>query len=109
MLFGIIISIFQEFPEKLESFMTQNQLSNFEMVRDIKVVPYWYEESVNEISPKIVYIARMISEEEILNGIKYLKKRDILVNKSNLTKLLGCNFFSSYSKLKYLFRKLSSN
>ena len=67
MLFSIIMSIFQEFPEKLESFMTQNKLSNFEMLRDIKVVPYWYEKSVNEISPKIVYFSKMVSEEEILN------------------------------------------
>ena len=100
------MSIFQEFPEKLESFMTQNQLSNFEMVRDMKVVPYWYEESVNEISPKTVYLSRMVSEEEILNGIIYLKKRGILVNQSNLTKLLGYNFFSSYNILKYILKKL---
>ncbi len=106
MLFSIIMSIFQEFPEKLESFMTQNQLSNFEMVRDMKVVPYWYEESVNEISPKTVYLSRMVSEEEILNGIIYLKKRGILVNQSNLTKLLGYNFFSSYNILKYILKKL---
>jgi len=106
MLFSIIMSIFQEFPEKLESFMTQNKLSNFEMLRDIKVVPYWYEKSVNEISPKIVYFSKMVSEEEILNGIRYLKKRDILVNQANLTKLLGYNFFSSYSPLKSLFKKL---
>ncbi|WNL26759.1 TniQ family protein [Arcobacter cryaerophilus gv. pseudocryaerophilus] len=104
-LFSIILSIFEEFPKRLELFMTQNQLSNFEMVRDIKVVPYWYEESVNEIFPKIVYLSRMVSEEEILNGIKYLKKRDILVNQSNLTKLLGCNFFSSYNKLKILLER----
>lgn len=44
--------------EKLKSFMTQNKLSNFEMLRDIKVVPYWYEKSVNEISPKIVYFSK---------------------------------------------------
>ena len=106
MLFSIIMSIFQEFPEKLESFMTQNQLSNFEMVRDMKVVPYWYEESVNEISPKIVYLARMVSEEEILNGIKYLKKRNMLANQVNLTRLLGYNFLSSYNYLKILFKKL---
>lgn len=106
MLFSIIMSIFEEFPEKLESFMTQNKLSNFEMVRDIKVVPYWYEESVNEIFPKIVYLSRMVSEEEILNGIKYLKKRNMLANQVNLTRLLGYNFLSSYNYLKILFKKL---
>ena len=85
---------------------SQNNLSNFEMIKDMKVVPYWYEKSVNEISPKIVYIARMVTQEEIRNGIKYLKKRDILVNQANLTKLLGYNFFSSYSLLKTLFKKM---
>lgn len=106
-LFSIILSIFEEFPKNFELFITQNNLSNFEMIRDIKVVPYWYEKFVNEISPKIVYFARMVTEEEILNGISYLKKRDILVNQANLTKLLGYNFFSSYSQLKPLFKKIS--
>lgn len=105
-LFSIILSIFEEFPKKLELYMTQNQLSYFEMIRDIKVVPYWYEESVNEISPKIAYLARMVTKEEILNGIKYLRKRNILVNQANLTKLLGYNFFSSYSLLKTIFKKI---
>lgn len=105
-LFSIILSIFEKFPKKLELFMTQNRLSNFEMVRDIKVVPYWYEKSVNEISPKIVYLARMVTKEEILNGIKYLRKRNILVNQANLTKILGYNFFSSYSLLKTIFKKI---
>lgn len=106
-LFSIILSIFEKFPKKFELFITQNKLSNFEMLRDIKVVPYWYEKSVNEISPKIVYLARMVSEEEILNGIKYLRKSDILVNQANLTKLLGYNFFSSYNQLRNLLKQFT--
>lgn len=105
-LFSIILSIFEEFPKRLELFITQNNLSNFEMIRDMEKIPYWYHESVNEVSPKVIYNARMISEEEILNGIKYLKKRDILVNQTNLTKLLGYNFFSSYNNLKNLLEQL---
>ncbi|PUE67301.1 TniQ family protein [Arcobacter lacus] len=106
-LFTIILSIFEKFPKKFELFITQNKLSNFEMIRDIKVVPYWYEKSVNEISPKIVYLARMVSEKEILNAIKYLKKNDILVNQANLTKLLGYNFFSSYNQLRNLLKQFT--
>jgi Zn ribbon nucleic-acid-binding protein len=105
-LFSIIISIFEEFPEKFGLFISKNKLSNFDMVKDMKNIPYWYEKSVNEISPKISYDARMLTEEEILNGIKYLRQRDILVNQAILTKLLGYNFFSSYSQLKKIFIKL---
>lgn len=99
-LFSIILSIFEEFPKQLELFITENNLSNFEMLRDMKVIPYWYEKSVNNISFKIVYLAKMITEEEIINGINYLKEKDILINQSNLTKLLGYNFFSSYNGLR---------
>lgn len=108
-LFNIIISIFEEFPEKFGLFMTENNLSNFQMIRDMDTIPYWYHKSVNDIQPKIIYDAKMITEEEILNGIKYLKKKDILVNQSNLTKLLGYNFFSSYNQLKSLLKKLKNN
>ena len=77
------------------------------MIRDMKKIPYWYQESINEISPKVIYNARMISEKEILNGIKYLKKREILVNQANLTKLLGYNFFSSYNQLRNLLKQFT--
>ncbi len=105
-LFSIIISIFEEFPRKLELFITENNLSNFEMLRDMKVIPYWYEKSVNNISFKIVYLSRMITEEEIINGINYLKEKDILINQVNLTKLLGTNFFSTYNKLRGILNNL---
>lgn len=108
-LFNIIISIFEEFPEKFGLFMTENNLSNFQMIRDMDTIPYWYHKSVNDIQPKIIYDAKMITEEEILNGINHLRKRDILVNQANLTKLLECNFFSSYNQLKNLLKKLKKN
>ena len=76
------------------------------MIRDMEKIPYWYQESVNEISPKITYSARIITDEEIINGMNYLKKKDILINQANLTKLLGYNFFSSYNQLKQILNKL---
>lgn len=105
-LFSIIMSIFEEFPKKFALFITKNSLSNFEMIRDMKKIAYWYQESVNHISPKTIYDAKMVTKEEILNGINYLKKRGILINQANLTKLLGYNFFSSYNQLKKIFIKL---
>ena len=105
-LFSIIMSIFEKFPEKFRIFIIENNLSNFGMIRDMDVIPYWYQKSVNDIQPKTIYDAKMITEEEILNGINYLRKRDILINQSNLTKLLGCNFFSNYSQLKNILKKL---
>lgn len=107
LLFSIILSIFEKFPKNLELFISQNKLSNFDMLKDMKNIPYWYEKLVNDISPKVIYSARMVSKEEILNGIKYLKKRDILVNQSNLTKLLGYNFFSSYNQLRNLLKQFT--
>ena len=108
-LFSIILSIFEEFPKRLELFITKNNLTNFEMIRDMKIIPYWYQKFVNDIQPKTIYDAKMITEEEILNGINNLRKRDILVNQANLTKLLECNFFSSYNQLKSLLKKLKNN
>lgn len=82
-LFSVIMNIFEEFPKRFELFMLENKLSNFEMIRDMKNVPYWYEKSVNEVSPKIIYNSKIVTEREILNGIKYLEKRNILVNQVN--------------------------
>ena len=72
-LFSIIMSIFEKFPEKFRIFIIENNLSNFGMIRDMDVIPYWYQKSVNDIQPKTIYDAKMITEEEILNGINYFR------------------------------------
>ena len=102
-LFSVIMNIFEEFPKRFELFILENKLSNFEMIRDMKNVSYWYKKSVNDILPNISYSVRMVTEEEILNGINYLRKRNVIVNQTNLTKLFGYNFFSSYNQLKKIF------
>lgn len=106
LLFGIIMNLFESFPKELKKYMLHNKLSYFDMLQDIKEVPYWYETTINDISPKIIYCARMITDKEIVNAISYLEKRKLIVNQANLTNLLNCNFFSSYNHLKHFLKKL---
>lgn len=41
----------------------------------------------------------MITDKEIENGKRYLIKNDVSINKTSLTRLFGCNFFSIYNNL----------
>lgn len=101
-LYGSIIEHFENFPTNFKRFMKDYELSNFDMVKDMNKVPYWYEVAINNISPKIEYCARRITAEEVNNAIGYLTKHNLNVNQANLTKILDCNFFSSYNQLKSL-------
>ena len=69
-------------------------------------VCFWFDNLVNSISNRVIHCANRITEEEILSAMNYLKKRGFIINKMNLTTLMGCNFFSSYNKLDIKMKKL---
>lgn len=100
LLYGLMMDIFEGFPTNFKKYMQDNELSNYDMVKDMCMVPYWYEVAINAISPKIEYCARRVTQEEIHNAIHYLKTHNMDINQANLTRLLDCNFFSSYNQLK---------
>lgn len=106
-LFGMIMSLFNIYPNSLKKIIIDNHLSHFDLTKDMKSIPFWYEDIVNEVAPKIVYCGRMLTEKEIISAIEFLKRKNIIVNQSNLTNIIGCNFFSSYNKLRVLMQRFS--
>ncbi len=54
---------------------------------------------VNAITPRYIPFSKLVTRNEIKNCKYYLKSRGLLINKVNMTRLLGCNFFSVYNKL----------
>ncbi|MDD2356455.1 MAG: TniQ family protein [Thiovulaceae bacterium] len=99
-LFTLLIHLFENYPYNFIEYIKANKLSHWQLTQDMDYVPFWYETLVNEISPQVVPFSKLVTDEEIEAAKKYLLANNIPINKANLTRLLGCNFFSSYNDLK---------
>ena len=68
------------------------------MVKHIKYLSYWYDNLINSLSPRYIAFGDMITEKEILEGIKYLQSKNRKITKANLSKLFAnYNYFSNYT------------
>jgi len=99
-LFGLIMYIFEDFPRNLESYILQNKLTYYNMTTKISDIPFWYETTVNTISPQYLPHSMTVTKEEVEHAERYLKSIGKDVNKANLTRLLGSNFGSNDNNLK---------
>lgn len=99
-LFFICDFLFRCYPENLKNYFKANNLSHWASLKDMEDISFWLDNLINKLSPRIIYPAKLLTNEEILNAKTYLKMKKIEINKSNMTKLLGANFFSCYNKLE---------
>lgn len=99
-LFSLSYYLFRKFPSNIKKYIKENNLSAWDITKDMDYISYWFENLINDIVPREPYPARFLTKEEIENGKKYLKRNGLILNKANLTRLFGCNFFSSYNNLE---------
>lgn len=102
-LFGMTIYLFKNYPNNFQKYITKNNLSHWDMVKEIKYLSFWYETLVNNIRPKYIALGNMITAKEIKNAKKHLKSRGLKINKANLSRLFGnINYFHSYNGIDIL-------
>lgn len=99
-LFGLILYLFDDFPHNLENYIMVNKLTYYNMTTKVQNIPFWYEKIVNTITPRYVPHSMTVTKEEVKHAERYLKAIGKEINKTNLTKLLGCNFGSNDNNLK---------
>ena len=97
--------LFDNFPKNLERYIFQNKLTYHDLTTKIPYIPFWYETNVNEITPKYLSHSMTVTQEEVEHAAQYLKSIGKEINKVNLTRLLGCNFYSNDNNLYNLLQK----
>lgn len=97
--FGLVMYIFDDYPHNLKRFIMENGLTYHNMTTKMSYVPFWYQTAVNEITPRYLPHSMTVTEEEVTHVGQYLKSIGKDINKVNLTKLLGCNFYSNDNNL----------
>lgn len=99
-LFSTILFLFKEYPPRIKQFILFNKLTYWKTLKDMPYISFWFESLINSITPRYSSITKLITNEEIENAKQYLLSKNTPVTKANLTRLLGCNFFSVYNDLK---------
>lgn len=95
---GIIIYLFENYPNNFTKYIKLNKLTHWDMMKDIHYVSFWYEHLVNSIVPQYRAFGDIISLDEVKSGEKYLISKGLVVNKANLSRLFGTiSFFSKYN------------
>lgn len=96
-LFGLIMYLFEDYPNHFSQFITMNHLTHWDMMKDIRYKAFWYENLVNNITPRYIAFGSMVADAEVNNAIVYLRKQNILITKANLQRLFdNRGFFTRY-------------
>lgn len=98
-LFTLCVELFERYPTKIKQYIEANNLTHWQITKDMQYISFWFEELINSITPREVYWSKMVTDEEITNAKEYLISQKIEVNKSSMSRITGCNFHSSYNKL----------
>jgi hypothetical protein len=99
-LFGLIMYIFENFPHHIRNYILENKLTYRDLTTKVQDIPFWYETILNEITPRYVPHSMTVTKEEVEHAEQYLRSIGQEINKVNLSKLLGCNFYSNDNDLK---------
>ncbi len=92
---GLIWHLFEKYPKNLKQFICTNNLTHWDMVKEIRYLSFWYDNLVNNIAPRYIAFGNMTTDEEIQNGKKYLISHSLPTTKASLSRLFGnINYFS---------------
>lgn len=90
-----IMTFFKNYPHVFNRYVKANQLGHWPLSRDMKKVPFWYDQLLDRVAPKDCFMSDLITVEEIQSAIKWLKKQGIKPQKIMLQRIFGCNFYNN--------------
>lgn len=99
LLFSLIVDLFKKYPKNIKKYIKRNNLSYWQITKDMNYISFWFENLINGIIPREVNTSKLLTVGEIEKGKKYLISKGFIINKANLSRLFGCSFFSKYNSL----------
>ena len=101
----IVYHLFLDYPNNLQRFAHDNNLTHRDFVHGFKDIPFWYENKIDNIILIQNTIGREISESEIRGVINYLKRLSKKITQESVAEIIGCHstinkgFVRAYKKL----------
>lgn len=91
LLTSLVFYLFEEFPNNLLKFVSNNKLTHRDFIHGFKDITFWYKEIIDKHIPMENKIGREINESEVLGAIKYLESIGERVNIINVAEIVGCH------------------
>ncbi|TDA62494.1 hypothetical protein E0765_11835 [Sulfuricurvum sp. IAE1] len=88
----MIYFLFQNYPENIQKFAQDNNLTHRDFVHGFKHISFWYQCMIDELVSMQNKIGREISESEVVGAINYLKNRGEKVTQETVAGIVGCHF-----------------
>ena len=104
---AMVYHLFQNYPKNFIFFIKNNHLTHRDFVHTFNY-SYWYKERVNELIPVENKIGRVVTKNEVLRVIKFLKKQGVIVNQKKVANIVGCHF-TVHKKFVEIYKELKIN
>jgi hypothetical protein len=69
---AMVYHLFQNYPNNIQQFAHENNLTHREFVHGFKDMPFWYKSTIDNVIPMQNTVGREITENEVIGAIKYL-------------------------------------
>ncbi|WP_066350469.1 TniQ family protein [Aliarcobacter skirrowii] len=104
---GMVYFLFQNFPNNLQKFAKDNDITYRDFFHSLKDTSFWFKNLIFDLIPMENKRGRDIAESEVLGAIKYLESINKRINTINVAEVVGCHhsihkgFNKIYKKIKY--------
>lgn len=90
-----IMVFFKNYPNVFDQYFQVNQLGHWALSRDMKKIPFWYDQLLDRVAPKDCFVSDHITVEEIKSAMNWLRNQGIEPHKMALQRIFGCNFYNN--------------
>lgn len=85
LLFSGLLRLFDGFPGRVLSFCGSNKLRGSDLTRDMRRIPFWYQKIADAFDMQWP----QVSLDEVRSVIEHLKRERIIINKTNVGRIMG--------------------
>lgn len=95
LIFASMMKLFKNYPHIFDRYIEANQLGHWPLSRDMKKIPFWYDQLLDRVAPKNCFMSDLVTVEEIKNAVIWLRNQGIEPHKMALQRIFGCNFYNN--------------
>jgi hypothetical protein len=90
-----IMGLFKNYPHIFDRYVKANQLGHWSLSRDMKKIPFWYDQLLDRVAPRDCFMSDLVTSEEIKSAINRLRNQGIEPHKMALQRIFRCNFYNN--------------
>lgn len=90
-----MMALFKNYPNVFDRYVQANQIGHWPLSRDMKKIPFWYDQLLDRVAPRDCFMSDLVTIEEIKSAVIWLRNQGIEPHKMALQRIFGCNFYNN--------------